>query len=258
MRKRSEAKPTKPSAADRTVPMQYDDPNAIVKCTTCEEESEVGKCSKKDNGTLECPACGAPIEGAAKPGVTKTEDKKADEDDAPSEDVQPTERPKKVPAFQPAMSETKARAMLGMPLKDAPAHEPPPKGYCAQCGAEAALVDGKLWLGCGHASKDGSVSFGIVDDPKKAANYGPPAGVPRAVVIGRTLHVSRGRHTFPTVAYGGFHVGPFSASAEVGPDANLVDVARSLRAQLKKIADEAFDEELEWYEQKLNRVKGED
>jgi hypothetical protein len=39
---------------------------------------------------------------------------------------------------------------------------------------------------------------------------------------------------------------------------NMVETARILRIDLRKIADEAFADELKWYEEKLNVVKGEE
>jgi hypothetical protein len=150
------------------------------------------------------------------------------------------------------MSETRARTVLGMSVT--PEHEPPPKAYCGECGSELPIVNGQPWFNCGHGCRK---SEGIVDSPNKAKKFAPPAGTPRAAIIGRTLHVTRGKHTFPTVAYGSFHVGPFSASVELGPDGDFLESARAIRAQLRKLADEAFEEELEWYVQKFERVKGE-
>jgi hypothetical protein len=254
--------------------MQYDDPNAIVTCAVCEESSKVGDCTKRESdGVLECALCGAPIESAPiattnveiakenNPDVPMAADVKDPPAKAPAtveDNDQRVERADEIPPgpprsktlpFQAPMTETRARTVLG--VAHPPEHVPAPETYCGECGAQWPIVDGKIWPNCGHEAPS-------VDSPTKANKYNPPAGASRARVLGRTLYVTRGRATFPTVAYGSFHIGPFNLSAELGPDANIIEVARSLRADLKKIADEAFEEELNWYEQKLATVKGEE
>jgi hypothetical protein len=242
MRKRSEiSKPPKTPATVRTVPIAFDDPTAAVRCDLCEAEGTVGECTKNDKGELECPACGAtPV--ALKPVALSSFDANAEDDPLPRHD-------------------TKRRADAAIPkieITDEVIPAGPPKTYCAVCATELAIVNGKIWFNCGHREQDGimrGLAAPNVDTPTKAERHAPVAGSARATILGRTLNVTRGKHTFPTVAYGSFHVGPFSASAELSPDADLVKTANEMRKALKTIADEAFDEEVAWYEQKLRSLK---
>lgn len=268
MKKRSEAKPKpkKTSAAERTTPMKYDDPEAIVLCGICDESNKVKDCSRDEKNVLECPACGAPIETMALRGdlpskALLTDVKDEDEEDNEPDDVvsigvhtgassgTPTRGAKSNP-FESKRENAKQDAMLKDFVSTAPAHEPPPKTYCTTCGSEWPIVKGEIWKNCGHTG-------GSVGSPRNASNYNPPAGTPRATVLGTTLHITRGKATFPTVAYGNFHVGPFGASVELMPGMDLIETAARIRADLRKIADDAFAEELAWYEQKLVVVKGE-
>ncbi len=235
--------------------MQYNDPNATVTCTVCEEDAKVGDCSSSTKGELECPACGAPIEGASRakdiPSKASDPDEVVVDEDGDArtraemneKHNTPGPRPPttKGPAFQPQMSEARAKAVLGI------GHEAPPKSYCAECGSEWPIVNNAVWKNCGHTN-DG------VADPRQVSSYKPPAGTPRASIVGTTLIVTWGKSTFPTVVYGSFHVGPFSASVELMPGMNIVETAARIRADLKKIADDSFDDELAWYEEKLGKL----
>lgn len=261
MRSRSDAKKAKKistaPAAERTVPIVYDDPEASVKCTVCEEVAAVKTCTRSDKGALECPACGAPIE------TVPMKTTQAIEEDIPFPENKTITSPRK-PVFETKNEIAKQDAML----KDAvlpslapsvpdmveaqrriPAHEAPPKAYCGACGTELAIVNGKLWANCGHNVEP-------VDTPTKAERYSPPGGSARATVLGRTLRVTRGKANFgyPGMNFGGFSIGPYDVTMEVGPQVNLVEAARGIRADLKKIADEAFEEEMKWYEQKLAQL----
>ena len=214
--------------------MKFSDPDSMVTCPLCDHSTTLDKCTTSESGAIECPACGGHIQ----PGEGDLE---------PTE--KPPEKPHKPIPFQP-MSESRAHAVLGRAWEPKVETEPPPKAFCSVCGAEWSMVKGKPWPNCGHTAEP-------TDDPNKAKRYNPPAGAAVAALQGRTLNVTRGKHTFPTVAYGSIHVGPFSVSVETTPDMNLVEVARKIRADLRTIANEAYEEEMEWYEEKIRKLKGE-
>ncbi len=253
MRSRSEAKKSKKavtSAAERTEPMKYTDPDATVTCGVCDESAIVKDCTTNDKGALECPACGAPIEAAAVASkVTKVEE------DIPFPENETITKPSERPATRKPVFESKNEiAKQDAMLKDAvlpsrTEHEQPPKAYCSTCGSEWGVVNGKLWGNCGHNVEP-------TDSPTKAQRYSPPGGSARATVLGRTLRVTRGKSNFgyPGMNFGGFSIGPYEVTIEVGPGVDLLDASRGIRADLKKIADEAFDDELKWYEQKLAQL----
>jgi hypothetical protein len=264
MRKRSEITKKKSTAAERTEPIQYKDPTASVHCEVCDEDSLVGTCTERANGVLECPACGAPIKGEATPSkpAAKAEEPEPEEDIPFPEDktiaTHPVESPRTISrklVFETKNEIAKQDAMLKNYVSGKPAvpHEPPPVSYCSECGTEWAIVDGKLWPNCQCPAK-GTVTS--VDSPTKAAHYRPQSGTARAAILGRTMHVTRGKATFgfPGVQFGSFAIGPYSVSAELSPGANILEVARGLRDDMRKIADEAFDEEMKWYEEKVIRL----
>jgi hypothetical protein len=245
MRKRSEANSTKPetkkpSAQERTAPLPK--PGGPVVCPICEEPTTIEKCTERPNGTHECPSCGAPIDVTNQVKTVKTEAPKID---APKTEAIIGTRPK-VPALTLPVREDLSAPRA--PLAPGPVHEPPPKSYCGTCGVERAIVNGKIWKQC----HDGAIDVG---DPTRAAQYRPPAGSPMATITGRTLRVTRGKMVFPTVQYGSMTVGAYEMTIELGPDANVVEVARRIRADLKKIAEEAFAEELAWYEEKFRSLQ---
>lgn len=221
MRKRSEANPKKiepkPSAETRTASLPLPD-NAVV-CGLCDQVTTLAKCTLRANGVYECPSCGAVIdpESATVPTLAQ----------AAQLEVKPEAKPEAKPVTT---------------------FEAPPKTYCGEDGTERPIVGGQVWKQCHPTTPD-------VGDSSLAANRRPQAGSPAAMITGRTLTITRGRHTFPTVAYGSIQVGHFTMSAELGADADVIEVARRIRADLEKIADEAFAAELKWYEEKFNALR---
>jgi hypothetical protein len=245
MRKRSEANSTKtdkkPSAQERTEPLPK--PNGPIICSVCEEPTTIEQCSERPNGMHECPSCGAVIDVTlqAKPEAAKATPKI----DAPKTEVIIGTKPE-VPALTLPVREDLSAPRA--PVAPGPVHEPPPKSYCGACGVERPIVQGKIWKQCHEGATD-------VGDPTRAAQYRPPAGSPVATITGRTLRVTRGKMVFPTVQYGSMTIGAYEMTIELGPDANAVEAARRIRADLKKIAEEAFAEELAWYEEKFRSLQ---
>lgn len=248
----------KPSAEDRTVPMNLDpDEGGNIKCPTCDEVSPGSRVTVRPDGKLECPAC-----GSALPPPSSNAGR-----------LKPVPPP--APETPPAASQAQRRPI---------ATEPLPKVYCNECGAEWYRVDDKPFPNCGHTD-------GFVHDPAKARRYNPPAGHARltaldggkgkptamiatagggggslpagvpsvaatssAVMIarqGNRLTMEWGKTNFMVAQHSSMGVGPFTLSAELPEGANEVDAARSMLADLRKIADEAFDETWKWYQEKL-------
>lgn len=250
MRSRSEAARSK--GETKQVPVVS--PSAIVKCAACEEDSIASKCTRRADGALECPSCGAPVVYGAKVRVEE------------------------------------------------PPREPERK-YCGECGSEWPLVNGRPHINCGHVRAE------RIADPRKARNYGPPAGLqtrsdkareardiedavirdlverapaevdakklleqdkarlvrsaaeatrlgltPQVAIAGNRVSVQWGKSTFPVAPYANFSVGEFYRSTELAEGDDPVAVARAMLAELRAIADHAFAEQRAWYEEKLETL----
>lgn len=234
MRSRSEAARSK----GETKQVSAVSPDAIVKCAACEEDSIVANCTRRTDGALECPSCGAPVVYGAKVRVEEPRD--------------------------------------------------PERKYCGECGSEWPLVNGRPHINCGHVRAE------RIADPRKARNYGPPAGLqtrsdkardehdrddaeireirerqavmpivaappvedrqPQVVIAGNRVSVQWGKSTFPVAPYANFSVGEFYRSTELAEGDDPVAVARAMLAELRAIADHAFAEQRAWYEEKLETL----
>lgn len=280
MRKRSEAKKAKASAAERTQEIAFLDDDAKVVCTECTEETVVKDCSRRGDGTLECPACGMTIEGVgAKPPAEKAPPAAADD----NEDNDAAHERAQEERFAAEQSPTPKEFPVPIPPADAPVADTKKKqesgglaGYCGQCGAAWSWHNGNPWINCGHMTAE------RVDHPSKAAKWKPPAGhaqpphvapvvremtkiggeqphVAGIVVEGSNVRVTWGEAKFPGhlmgVDYGGFNVGQFSMAMTVAEGGNRVAAARAMLSEARQIADIAFEEQKAWYESKLGRFE---
>lgn len=218
MRKRSEAntKKVEPKASAESRTVQLPSPDGVTVCGLCDQQTTWAGCTVRPNGVYECPSCGAVIDPETSP-------------------------------TQPEIDAPKVETIIGT-RPEVPAFESPPKTYCGEDGTERPIVAGKVWQQCHEGTAD-------VGDPSRAANYQPKAGSSSATISGRTLTITRGRHTFPTAAYGSIQVGHFSMTVELGPGADVITVARQIRADLERIAEESFQSELKWYEEKFNALR---
>lgn len=255
MKSRSEVlaeKAKKASAAERTVPLPLEKPEKkpeveekpeptgdTVTCPACEEKLEIAKLEKREDGSYECSECAAPIPAD---GKVKAEKPKAD-------------KPK-----------------ADKPKKDAEASVETRTGsFCGDCGAEWPVLNGKTHINCGHTKAL------RVDDPRKATNMkgvtasgvanppdGPPSvhtppsyGAPIVAVLGNRISIGWGKTTFPFgeitngPKYANFDIPSQIITVDLPEGADRVDAARSIIADLQKIADLAFDTQYAWYKKKL-------
>lgn len=251
MKTRSQAAAEKKtSAAERTKPMF--DENAVaptdVKCEACEEISKIKDLERRDDGTLECPHCAAPMV-ADKP--SKLESKKPPRE--PGDDTDEIEKELE--------EERKQKA------KDAPKNTSSSGSYCGDCGAEWPLLKGEVLRNCGHKKAL------EVDDPRKAKNMrdvtasgitkvpdGPvqkndhPTG-PSFALNGRRISLTWGEATFPIAQYSSMKVGNFIMSRELQEGEDPLEVATRMLADLQKIADTSFDTQFAWYRKKLGLIE---
>lgn len=248
----SEAKP-KDSAADRTLPIPGTE--GKVHCGTCNTTSDLKDCSKRPSGELECPTCAAPIKPSDLPkGMAKAIDQgvQTSVTSDPPRKLTNDERPPK-------------------------ATQPLPKMYCNICGAHWERVDGTPFPNCGHDD-------GMVDDPRKAKKWNPPAGHPRPdasilpPLVSPPLHplsnapasrsddvhlrVEWGKAVFNMGDYTSLTVGPASISTNI-PAEDVVqnpllmkEIGKMLTQQLRDIADDMYREQMAWFEKKLKEGTG--
>lgn len=250
LRKRSDVLPplsgTKTSAAERTLPLLPE--GATVLCPECLRENPAKDATRRADGSLECPECGAPCE------LTRAQEKEV-------ESI-PDRR-----ASQSALARPHAN---GEAAKQ-------PKAYCNECGTEWLRVDGRPFPNCGHTD-------GFIYDPAEAKNYGPPAGHPQPpppakkapapdpqrpppsearlpvrapeLVTGKRVEVAVGKMVFKLGDYGvNLTVGPFDAAGEVADGEDHAAAGMRLLAQLRQLADTAFAEQLAWYASRLGIIE---
>lgn len=246
MKSRSEvlAEKKKTPASERTVPMFDRDEEkpaekvshvksgTTVKCSACEEEMPLDKLEKRDDGAYECMHCAAPIR------IGKTEPKSEEKPKGPKN---------------------------------------PERKYCGECASEWPIVNGGFVINCGHVAAE------RVDHPTKAKRNKPPAGlqtrsqdVPLPLFAksqetsetrpgplsaqreGNKLFIPWGKARCPIDRFNAFEVGGFGLTVELSPGENVVEKARSMIAELRQIADIAFDEQKKWYLEKLAGLQKED
>ena len=139
LKDRSAKAESKSSAESRTEDLPLVPADAMVHCDACEADSTASQCTTRADGKAECPECGAPVLLATPETKGKAKNVENEKSSASSE------------------------------LKD------PHRKYCGECGVEWPIVekDGykRFWINCGHER-----AFRI-EDPRKAKNYGPPAGL---------------------------------------------------------------------------------
>lgn len=237
----------KPSSVERTKPMfDNKDSTLSVKCEECDDVVEVAKLTKRADGRYECSSCAAPIEASK---IFKgTEPEKKSKTSAP--EIKAEEKPS---------LEKKSRARSGV--------------FCGECGAEWPYLKGEIVKNCGHAVDS-------VDDPYKARvrRNVTPSGVvqkpanldtsPTAVessektevtFSGNRISITWGRMKFPVGEKHGFkysdmEIGSHIITVELAPGADRVQAAKSIIADLQKIAERAFEVQYRWYLDKLDVV----
>lgn len=258
----------KTSAAERTESIP--DPDIELCCTECKERFKLREASKRDNGVIECTACGMPVKIESRASVELAEAKN------------PSTR---VDGF----------------AKRAP--KDPDRRFCAECGSEWLFGDDGLpIINCGHVKSE------RIADPRKARNFAPPAGLQtRAEAVferlnaedmkrlaaapsadlgcddrgdrgdptalekfgraatapgpasGNRLSIPWGKARFPYVypdgtrdKFNAIEVGGHILTIELAPGANAVDVAREMISDLEKIADVLYERQRAWYDKKLS------
>jgi len=204
----------------------------IVTCEACESELDTGKLERREDGDFECSECAAPIKFGSK--AKKVESKKVEP--KKERDAKPTEQ-----------AENRARS----------------GDYCGECGAEWAVLNGKPLINCGH------MKALRVDDPRKAKKpatvtasgvMNPPTSTPTVKIEGNRLSVAWGKTTFPFgeitdgPKYANFEVPQQFITVDLQPDADRVEEARKVIADLQKIADLVFEAEYTWYKKKLRSL----
>lgn len=270
MRKRSESASTpeteapKTSAAARTPDMfqRVSRELGSVHCKACGESSLAKGASTRDDGTVECPRCGAPI-----PHVRIVEPKGAPE-----------------PGPIPGKST-----------------EPLPKAFCDECGAKWARVDGRPWPNCGHdkgfvddpakarryspPAGQSRVAPAELEErrstleprqpaeglPARAGKTSDPAREPAHPVtvassprqlgpetrlVGTRIHVGWGKASFPVFPgkFGSFNTPDIDVYLDVPEGVDPADVASVMIPSLEKVASEAFDRMLTWYLSRLDVI----
>lgn len=214
-----------------------------VHCTACKTVSPRDKATKRADGKLECPECGAAIDATAS---------------APAaESIPPPPDAKRPTATQPL-----------------------PQMYCSTCGTPWPRdAEGRIApAGCPHregmvddpskaehweppagtkAPDDVAIDAALEKpfNPKVApAPEGelPPTLFPPVRVDGNRLEADWGKMVFKVDAYGvNITVGPFTGTATVPEGADRVIEGAKLLRDLKAMADTAFAEQVAWYIQKL-------
>lgn len=251
MKKRSEvtknkSESSKPSAAERTLPMfkDLDVKNITVTCEACDAESRASKLSRRADGSYECPECGAPVEigketkklldassKKSTPSPEAVEKKKTpkappseeDEEDDEDEDEEEEEKPR---------PKREGKASGGI--------------YCAICGTQWPMVDGKPWPNCGH-------NKGHVDDPSMAKKISPPAGHQMPSV--KKVRVTLPEAMFRVADFCTFRTPSFELEAEIKDGEDWIAVKQQLLAAARRAQDEAFNEIHASYMQKLEFIK---
>lgn len=247
MKKRSEVvSEKKTSAEERTVPLPG--VGGVYECEACEAKIPAEKIIHNGD-KLECPECGAKIEGALSSDALSTSAGK-DED------------------------------------KFVDPH--PERKWCGECATELTILTSGPMKGinfpCGHGNaervddprkaKRVSPAAGLqtrtrVEVEKRneedktsakkdtgrdtsALNVSPPT--PMVSVEGDRISVMWGKSTFPLAMMSNFSVGEFFVSKILPPGADRVQAAREILSDIEKIADEAFARQRSWYEKKLGSL----
>lgn len=247
LRKRSEARAEKPSAAERTVPIPGTEEKGLpghAQCRECGETVAAAKCTRRPSGELECSECGAPI-----PEEGFTEELRA---------AAKADAPREISFKRPV--------------------------FCDQCGAEWKIIDGKPWPNCGH--KEGFVDdpkkakrwnppaghprpppADVVEAQRAqlAPAEKPPLPAPRVTVTDVPeaepgipgekpcrLGVEWGKVTINRGAYN--TIGPFSVYVDCGRH-EVLKVGVEMLDQLEKLADHAMAVQRKWYARKMKELE---
>lgn len=242
-----EAKPeAKPAAAVRTIPLFP--PDAVVTCDGCSKVIALADTTARPgDGIRECGNCGQAIDPNAAWKSPETEAPKAE-------------------------AEAAARAAAARSrIHDEPTR--PPKSYCPECGTEWLLANGRIFPGCGHSGE-------AVDHPSKSRRINPPAGHPQHNVppqqpkaaplmseaASPTTTVTKteqgffirsvwNKATFRIDDYGvNITIGPFELSSSVHAEKDIEAAQDKHLVLLKRIADRAFDAQVDWYAVRLGML----
>lgn len=230
MKKRSEVLKKK-SAAERTIPLFEETklfkPEGEVFCDACDETAPVSELTKRADGKFECPHCGAPVEmkvaKKSTPSPEPVDDEEEDEDEEESESAEDTPPPKK---------KGESTWQSGV--------------FCAECGTQWAKVNGSIFPNCGHKNKG-------VKDPSEAKRILPAAGHRMPDV--KRVRIVYNEAMFRVADYSTFRTPLVELEAEVRDGENYQEIQKSLYAEAKKMADEAFNEIYESYMQKLGFIR---
>lgn len=245
---KEEVPPKKTSAAERTVPLPMKGSDVEVQCSepSCNVISIASNLTKRDDGMLECSACGMPIED---PGAGAT--------------VAPVGAPGKNVTVPSTKTESSTRV-------DEEPKMTPFSGitgfFCGECAGDLVMVRGGLTWPCGHTDAP------AVHKPEHAKRIDPSASRSRPRVLpsqsgdrvetmrveetesGPRLHLEWGPAMFRVAEFSNFHTGTIAVTQPI-VRGSLVDAARQARKEMRTIADEDFREKLQWYLEKLGLVK---
>lgn len=270
MRSRSEvraSKTSKPSAAERTVPIpgtEETKPKLGHQCRDCDEYiAPGGSSSVRTDGQLECPECGGILEPA------KALPESITSPDSGTKTKIPSTNGLEYADAAAVMPKGELTPKQFIDAKRTPiGKNPPPQAFCNECGEPWPRVEDRPVPTCGH-------SDGFVYKPSEARRHKamleeirnakteapkpeatkpevPPTSKPEIVkgdprdghVILPMVRIEWGKSTFQPQAYSTFTVGPFSMEVPIGEE-------HTARAKLKELASIAFQEQLEWYAEKL-------
>lgn len=251
MKTRSQAAAEKKtSAAERTVPLPAADvSNVKVTCEACDTELLLGKLEKRADGDYECSECAAPIK------VSKTKvDKLFNGDDTDAGVVAGDEDEERAAIQEEAKPKKKDGARSGV--------------FCGECGAEWPVLNGEPTNNCGHKAKG-------VDDPAKAtkpkavtaSGVSTPKGTatmriqgePVVTISGTRVSVAWGKVVFPVgeprgYKFSNMDIGSHIIARELAPGEDLRQVVAAMIADLRWIADLAFETQFSWYKEKLGII----
>lgn len=239
------------SAAERTQPMFIP---TELRCGACGHVGKSAEMTKREDGTLECGSCGAPVANMAGPITPAT---KSNDDAKPA----PAQAP-------PPKEKTKGPKTM---LREATADNPD-FHYCGECASDWPIVDGKPFRNCGHPKAVG------VADPRHAVSRQPPAGLqtrtekaaeapmatapatppggPTMTITplpggGKRLSLHWGEARCAVDQWNNFKCGGHIVTLDVPEGEDVVAVAEKTINDLERIADMLFARQLAWYTKKL-------
>lgn len=258
IRKRSEVDTPKSSAEERTLPIPgTEKPSSIQKCGACGDDFDLKEAKQRTDGKYECSHCGAALDTGG-----------------PAPPPQPDKKPASTELKDPHRKYC-GECASEWPIVDGPrgkhfvincghttairvAHPDEAKRNAPPAGLQTRSLDvPKPSSDRSDEPRPGGGSRATMPKDNAKADYGfntsPPA--PKVVIEGNRMSVLWGKSTFPLGMMSNFTVGDVFLSTELPEGANRVAEAKKIIADLKEIADHAFNVQSKWYLEKLGSLK---